>query len=206
MSPQHGLEDLLEIVSLEMTTKSVGAVTQLRSWRQRVPGFDPANNRCCTFFTASSTLCLQKHEMQHYLFDHNHVTNFRVSFKCLSVHFNVLFDATAVLMQCTLIFQQTDGDFRLFGLLLTACLHTVPAPSCMLTVHWRHASIRINSSSSSSSSSSNGSGKDADFWLRGCSTMPLLRPPSSKNLHDAAVVTFCLSLTQPQCQHYVIFV
>jgi len=37
------LEGLLEIVSLEMTTKSVGAGTHLKSWRERVPDFRSCN-------------------------------------------------------------------------------------------------------------------------------------------------------------------
>ena len=38
-----GMEDLLEIVSLKIMTKSVGAGTHSKIWRERVPDFRTCN-------------------------------------------------------------------------------------------------------------------------------------------------------------------
>jgi len=56
-----GMEGLLDIVSLEMTTKSVGAGTLFTSWRERVPDF-----RSCNAEVASARWSMNKWNREQY--------------------------------------------------------------------------------------------------------------------------------------------
>jgi len=119
---------------------------------------------------------------------------------CCEIKLRVV--SSAVAPRRRLLYQQIcAGDFRFDGravmdsrgALRGVHTYTVPAMSCLLTVQlWRHATV-----SSSSSSNSSGGGKDADFWRRSFSTIPLLPPtppptPTSKHLlHDVVIVPCC---------------